>query len=164
MMHPVTQLLEWFPQCDFAVLGHGFTEYGRDYQVFVETQYGKDPGRGILLFTHVTEAHVTTAVRDDVWPRSWDDVFTDYAAWQQAGEPDGYVWGSNWSLAYPGMEPVEPSEKAAGWAARLGCEMYEATITSDRFALGLVFHGIRWQKIDDRTDIVSKVMIPLSGP
>jgi hypothetical protein len=163
-MDPVTQLLEWFPQCDFAILGHGFAAHGRDYEVYVETQYGTDPGRGILQFTHTVEAHVTTAVRDDVWPRSWDDVFTDYAAWEQADAPDGYVWGSNWSLAYPGMERIDPSETAVAWARRLGHEMYEVSITSDRFALGLVFHSIRWQKLDDRTDIVSKVLIPLAGP
>lgn len=38
---------------------------------------------------------------DEVWPRSWSDEFSDYQRWVSAKEPDGYVWGTNWSLAYP---------------------------------------------------------------
>lgn len=155
-------MLDWFPQLDFGVLEHGFSRHGRDYEIVVETTFG-DPGRHRLTFTHVVEASVVTQVRDDVWPESWADVFIDYGEWERAGAPGGYVWGSNLSMAYPGIEITEPSAKAAAWAERLDAEMYEVSLTTDRFRLELIFHNLRTEKIDDRTDIVSQVIIPIPG-
>jgi hypothetical protein len=47
-MHPVTQLFEWFPACDFAVLDHGLAEHGRDYRILAQTPFGRNPGRHLL--------------------------------------------------------------------------------------------------------------------
>lgn len=163
-MHPVAQLLTWFPDCDFAILEHGLAPHGRDYQLVVEHSGFDQPGRHRLTLTHVVELTVTTAVRDDVWPRSWDDLFTDYAAWERAGHPDGYVWGTNWSLAYPGWTVVEPSATAARWTERLGHPMFEARVETDRFQLQCCFHALRTEFLDDRTEMVSRVIIPLDNP
>jgi hypothetical protein len=54
-------------------------------------------------FTHCPDVVAASTVGPDVWRRSWDDVFTDYEAWELAGAPDGYVWGVWWADAYPGM-------------------------------------------------------------
>lgn len=160
--HPVTRLLEWLPDCDFAVLEHGLTAHGRDYHILIEHSGYNHPGRHRLIFTHVVELSFTTEVRDDVWPGSWSDVFIDYATWEQAGEPEGYVWGVNWSLAYPGLKPIEPSGKAATWTQRVQHPMHEASLTTNQFHLGIVFHELRAERIDDRTDLISKVIIPLT--
>jgi hypothetical protein len=80
---------DWLPELDFAVLQHGLAKHGRDY-VFVLQAAGTYE----LILTHVVEMHYQTRVGDDVWPTSWDDCLTDYAAWQAAGEPDGYLWGN----------------------------------------------------------------------
>ena len=48
-------------------------------------------GRYRYRFTHCPECHVMTAVGDEAWRQSWDDVFTDYAAWEVAGNPLGLV-------------------------------------------------------------------------
>jgi hypothetical protein len=161
MEHPVARLLDWFPDCDFAILEHGFAAHGRDYHLVVEHSGFNEPGRHRLIFTHVVDLGLTTEIRDEVWPRSWSDEFIDYAAWEKAGHPDGYVWGSNWSLAYPGLEAVVPSDVAANWSARVQHPMHEAVVTSERFRLRLVFHDLITEKIDDRTDLVSQVVIPL---
>lgn len=159
--HPITRLREWLPESDFAVLEHGFLPHGRDYQIVVEHSGIKDPGRHRLVFTHVAQLSFVSEVRDDAWPPSWLDVFTDYAAWEAAGSPEGYVWGANWSLAYPGIKAIEPSAIADDWSQRLGHPMYEAELTTNQFRLALVFHEIRTQRIDDRTDLISQVIIPL---
>ena len=44
------------------------------------------------MFTHCVEAECRTRVGDNVWQKSWDDLFLDYEKWIAAGEPDGYVW------------------------------------------------------------------------
>jgi hypothetical protein len=160
-MHPVAELLETFPESDFAVLAHGFADHGRDYVITTEVQGKTVSGRHELLFTHVVESTCVTQVRDDVWPGSWSDEFTDYANWERAGSPEGYVWGVNWSLAYPGFRVCEPSSRAAEWERRLRRAMYEVTITTDQFELNLVFHSLRTRQINDRTDIVAQVIIPL---
>ena len=163
MPHPVRQLLEWFPDCDFAVLEHGWAPHGRDYELVVEHSGYTRPGRHRFTFTHVVELAFETRVRDDVWPGSWDDVFTDYAAWQAAGEPPGYVWGVNWSMAYPGLEAVEPSDRAGAWALRVGQDIHEVRLETNQFLMTCCFHALRTEHLDARTDLVSQVIIPLDG-
>jgi hypothetical protein len=102
MAHPAEDLLSWLPALDFAVLEHRIPAHGRDYAMLVQDCLGSDPGTHEVTFTHCVEFHYETRVRDDVWPVSWSDDFTDYERWMEAGEPQGYVWGTNWSNAYPG--------------------------------------------------------------
>ena len=122
---------------------------------------GRDPGTHELTFTHCVKLDYETRVRDDVWSRSWEAEFTDYAAWQAAGEPDGYVWGTNWSNAYPGLAAVPDSTDAARWTARLGKPMHEMTVETDRFFLRLVFHSIRTRRLSSDIGTISQVHIPL---
>jgi hypothetical protein len=156
--HPLKQALdEWLPEIDFGVLSHGFAPHGRDY-VFVLQAAGTYE----LTLTHVVEMHYETRVRDDVWPRSWDDNFTDYGAWQAAGEPDGYVWGTDWSLAYPGLRPLEGDPSAATWSERLGNAMHAITLETDRYKLRLVFHSARARKLSEDSSIIDQVLVPLA--
>lgn len=163
-MHPLTPLLDWLPDCDFGVMDHGFLPHGRDYSFLVETSMGKDPGRHRVQFTHVVELSCVTAVSDAVWKESWGEALVDYQAWQDAGEPDGYVWGTCWSLAWPGIRAIEPSATADAWALRLGQAMYEVEIETDRFRINLIFHGLRSRRVGDETSVVSSVIIPLASP
>lgn len=146
---------------DFAVLWHGFTEYGRDYLIVIEDCLGDDPGQHKLFFTHCVHAFVESRVRADVWPMSWGDEFINYEKWRSSCEPEGYVWGTNWSNAYPGITAVEESTIAKEWEGRLGKSMYEITLETDRFFLRLIFHSIKSEKISDDTSTISKVTIPL---
>ena len=159
--HPIARLFEWLPECDFAVLEHGLAQHGRDYRLLLEHSGRVQPGRHWLTFTHVPEFALITEVRDDAWASSWSGPFTDYAAWEAAGEPEGYVWGVNWSLAYPGLRAIEPSAKAANWSSRLHHPMYEVELATNQFRLSLVFHDVRTERVDDRTDLISRVVIPL---
>jgi hypothetical protein len=154
-------LLEWLPAVDFAVMDHHFATHGRDYIVRVETCLGANPGQHEIVFTHCVRLDYETRVRHDVWPKSWSDEFTDYTRWSAVGEPDGYVWGTNWSLAYPGLRAVPDSAQAAEWSRKLGKQMHELTLETDRFFLRLIFHSLRSRKISDRCDTVSRVIHPL---
>ena len=154
-------LLGWLHPVDFAVLGHGWAEHGRDYLVVLQDMLGSDPGTHELTFTHCVRLDYETRVRDDVWPISWSDVFLDYQGWVDAGEPGGYVWGTNWSNAYPGLSTTDESKVAADWADRLGKDMFEATLETDRFQLGLVYHSVLWRKISDDAGTISQVHFPL---
>src|SRR5687767_14935997 len=76
------KLLEEWPLFDNAIVAHGFTPYMRDYELMVvaiaavpDRSRSYEEGRYRFLFTHCVVAHVETSVRDDVWPRSWDDAF-----------------------------------------------------------------------------------------
>lgn len=161
-MHPLDSLFDWLPEADIGVMDHGFVPHGRDYAFLVEVSMGRDSGRHEVQFTHVAELSYATTVADDVWAKSWGEEFVDYQAWLDAGEPDGYVWGTCWSLAWPGIRAIEPSDKAAAWSMRLGKPMYEAEIVTDRFRINLVFHGIRSTKVGGDTSVMSSIVIPLS--
>jgi hypothetical protein len=161
--HPADALLKWLHQLDFAVLGHGFMPHGRDYRVVVQDMLGGDPGTHEVTFTHCVRVDYETRVRDQTWPRSWTDEFIDYQAWQDAGEPGGYVWGTNWSNAYPGVTVVRDSSLAREWGRRLGKAMFEVTLETDRFFLRLIFHSIKTRKLGEDTGTIAQVNIPL-GP
>ena len=153
-----TATLDWLPELDFGVMSHGFAPHGRDYVFIIEI--GRR-GTFELILTHVVEMHYETRVRDDVWPRSWDDVLTDYAAWEAAGEPDGYVWGTNWSLAYPGLFVAEDDATVADWSERLGRQMYAMGVETDRFKISLIFHDVQHRKLSDEAATVGRVLIPI---
>lgn len=163
-MDPLEELLKWLPEVDFAVLGHRFASHGRDYIVLIEDCLGSDPGQHEIVFTHCVRADCETRVRDDVWPKSWTDEFTDYKRWTSANEPAGYVWGTNWSLAYPGIRAIGDSAQAAEWSRRLGKQMFETMLETDRFLLRLIFHSIRSRKVSERSDTVSRGIVPLPKP
>ena len=158
MRHPVEELLERHSEMDFAVLGHRFASHGRDYEILVQDYMGASPGTHVLTFTHTVVAECETRVADFVWPMSWTDEFTDYERWTEAGEPGGYVWGTNWSLAYPGIWAVSDSERALDWSERIGRAMFECGLETDRFFLRLIFHSINTRKISDDTNTVSSVI------
>jgi hypothetical protein len=142
-------------------MAHGFAAHGRDYVFMLENALGPKPGTYRLTFTHVVELNHMTTVSDDVWQASWSDAFIDYKAWEAVSEPDGYVFGTNWSLAYPGFEAVDDDPSASGWSARLHRPMHMATIETDRFKIGLIFHDVRLERVNDEASTVSKVIVPL---
>jgi hypothetical protein len=147
---------EWLPDSDFAVLSHGFAPHGRDYVLVVQAD-----GTYELTLTHVTDLRYETRVGDEVWPESWDDHFTDYKAWLAAEEPDGYVWGTNWSLAYPGLRLLEGDAGAAHWSERLGRPMHAIALETDRFILRLVFHDARAKRLSDDRSIIDRALTPV---
>jgi len=155
--HPLRKpMREWLPEIDFGVMHHGFAPHGRDYVLVLQAA-----GTYEMILTHVVELHYETRVHDQVWPKSWDDCLTDYAAWEAAGEPDGYVWGTNWSLAYPGLDTPDDDPIAAQWSQRLGKPMFFLALETDRFRLSLVFHDVRTRKLSDDDSSVRRVLIPL---
>ena len=160
-MHPLDELLKWLPEVDFAVLEHRFASHSRDYIVLIEDCLSSNQGQHEIAFTHCVRADCETRVMDQVWPKSWSDEFTDYEKWTGAKEPDGYVWGTNWSLAYPGIRAIRDSAQAAEWSARLGKQMFETTLETDRFPLRLIFHSIRSRKVSEKSETISRVITTL---
>lgn len=157
--NPLGDLMaEWLSACDFAVLDHGFLEHGRDYGMTVQDTLGGDIGTHRLVFTHVVAMTYETAVSDAAWGRSWDDVFLDH---ERANDLDGYVWGTNWSDAYPGLTAPEVDAEAMEWARRLDKPMYAMSLVTDRFRLRLIYHDVRSQKLSDDASLIQQTIHPL---
>ncbi len=151
-------IAEWLSECDFAILSHGFLEHGRDYAITIQDDLGQDRGTHVLVFTHVVAMTYETAVADDIWGSSWDDVFLDYA---KAVDLDGYVWGTNWSNAYPGLVAPDQDAVAEAWAQRLGKPMYAMGLTTDRFSLRLIYSEVKSRKIGDDVQVIRQTIVRL---
>ena len=163
--HPLANFLNGtLSEYDFGVLEHGFVPHGRDYRFVIQDSLCRDPGTYELTFTHVVDLKYETRVGEKVWQISWTDEFTDYARWKASGEPDGYVFGTDWSLGYPGIRILLASPEAQDWSKRLQRPMYSASIETDRFYISLVFSEAHHRKLSDETGAVRKVLIPLSAP
>ena len=98
---------------DQAVVFHGFTNYMRDYELFIYAT--ADPRTGIrpehlrYRFRHCVRAYGRRpALSAEIWKRSLDQRLTDY---EKGRELDGYVWGVKWQALYPGDE-------ASAWIGR----------------------------------------------
>jgi hypothetical protein len=146
---------KWLPEFDFGVMHHGLAPHGRDYILILQAA-----GTFELTLSHVVELHYETRVHDQVWSASWDDRLTDYATWESAGKPEGYLWGTNWSLAYPGLDTPDDDISAAQWSERLGKAMYAMAIETDRFRLSMIFHSAATRKLSDEDSTIRQVLIP----
>jgi len=71
------------------------------------------------------------------------------------------VWGTNWSLTYPGLEYHQNSELARVWSLRLEKEMHEVTIETEIFEIQLIFHDVITQKLGSDLSVVDKVIFPM---
>jgi len=126
----------------------------RDYDVIIERPALRPDGQGTWIegkyrfrFTHCVLAEIMTNVQDDSWKCSWEDIFIDYENWEAAGQPDGYVWGTCWSLAYPGATYIPDSSLAKEWSRRLQKPMHEMVLETNAYTLRLVFHNVTLTKI-----------------
>ncbi len=161
------RLAEYGGFLDVGILHHGFAPYMRDYDVVFEALWGKDKwadakGTYRLRFTHCPETMVRTTVPDSGWREAWSEVFIDYAQWVAAGEPEGYVWGTCWSSAYPGLTYIDDSPLARRWSERLETSMHEVSIETETFQLRIVFHDFSVTKLNDAVSVLDKVMCPLN--
>lgn len=158
-------LIDQISDCDFAVLAHYFAPHGRDYIFLIEDCLGPNPGRHELTFTHAVHVNCITRVSYDTWSESWDDLFTDYDAWIKAGEPEGYVWGTNWSFV--GEDDISAPDSTEGtelWSTRLGRPMFEASILTSSFQIYITFHDLKIRKVSDDISTISQVITPLPPP
>jgi hypothetical protein len=151
----------WLAGCDFAVMSHGFAQHGRDYVFIIEDSIGRDPGTHRLTVTHVVSLKYETAQSDQSWRQSWDDRFIDYDAYLKAGEPEGYPWYYNFSAAWPGLKAPDSTPDSLRWSEKLGHPMFEMTLETDRFRIGMIFHDLRAEKLSEETPTVSRSVVPL---
>lgn len=148
---------------DVAILKHGFADYVRDYQFEIEANWiGDSAGRYILTFKHCYDLTYKTLVKDDVLRKSWDDLFTDYQIWEKNNEPDGFVWGTNCSLAYPGFKVIRNSDKATNWSDRLGKKINEVKLETNSFQMNLIYETWTLEKINDDNSLINQVIMPLN--
>jgi hypothetical protein len=128
---------------DQAIVFHGFADYMRDYEVVVYAT--ADPRTGIVpehltyRFTHCVRATVTSAVSPDIWARSLDERLIDY---ETGVDLDGYVWGVNWQVLYPGLKLLPPSPETERWSASVGIPFHEASIETNGHNISLVFSDL----------------------
>jgi hydrogenase maturation factor len=85
---------------DVAILSHGFMPYKRDYYFHIETLWSEPlAGQYILTFRHCYEMSYVANTESKTLLDSWDDCFINMEDYEKAGEPSGYVWGTNWADA-----------------------------------------------------------------
>ena len=148
----IQQITEAFNDVfDEALVFHGFTDYMRDYDVFVQAT--TDPRTGIApeylryRFKHCVRASVTSAVSPETWSRSSDDRLIDF---EQGSELDGLVWGVRWQCLYPGAKLMPGTAETEVWSARLGRPVYEAMIETNIHAISLIFSDLLVDRVEAR--------------
>ena len=148
---------------DCAILSHGFTSYWRDYYFHIETLWqGEYAGQYLLMFRHCYELKYITSVQKEGIRKSWDDLYTDYEKWERAGKPEGFVWGTNLAMCYPGFTMIENSALAKSWAERLGKEMKEVQVETETYKINFIYHDWTLKKLNKDNSLISQAIFPLS--
>src|ERR1700754_344298 len=128
---------------DQTIVFHGFTDYMRDYDVFVyataDPRTGIPPAHLRYRFTHCVRAVTTSTVPPQTWRQSLDERLVDY---EQGRGLDGYVWGVRWQALYPGMSLIEDSPDARQWAHDLDLPFHEAVIETNAHRTSLLFSDL----------------------
>ncbi len=148
---------------DMAILTHGFTSYNRDYFFHIEANMWKDELKGqyMIYFVHCYDLSYQTLANSETLLQSWDECFIDFNEYLKAGEPEGFIWGTNWVNAYPGFSIVENSEKAELWTESLKKPMQELQVLSDVYKINLIFHDWKIVKINSQTDLINQAFFYL---
>ncbi len=154
-------VMERYDIFDNALLFHSYRPYMRDYELIVEVHVGPaELGTYSYLFRYCIEAHVRTALPDHIYQQSLDDRLTLYDIGKDL---DGYVWGVNWSMLYPGWELRSPSEAAASWTRRLGIDFHEVGIEGNAYAITLIFAELSVTKLSECVDAgIGRAYIPIT--
>ena len=154
MPSDVKEKIDSGPLFDCFIDEFHFTPYLRDYDILFNMPAIAPDGKRSYIesrwryrFTHCVMAQVTTTLSDDLLRKSWDDVFTDFETWTQAGKPEGFVWGSGFSEAYPGLTYIDDSAAAREWSTRLKQPMHEVTLETNCQLFRFVFHDVIIQEI-----------------
>jgi hypothetical protein len=128
---------------DQALLFHGFTDYLRDYDVYIyasaDRRTGIAPQHLRYRFKHCVRATVTSGLSPQIWKRSLDDRLLDH---EHADGLEGYVWAVRWQALYPGMSLMTTSAAAERWSADLGIPFREAAIATNGHNISLVFSDL----------------------
>jgi len=145
----VQEKLEAGPMFDMAIVEHHFTDYMRDYDIFVDVveampdgPLSQATGRSRYRFTHCVLAEITTSMPDKVWIEAWTDAFTDYQTWIASGEAKGYAWAVDYMIAYPGLSYIANSPTAQKWTNKMDKPMYEVYIETAPLNIRLIFHDV----------------------
>ena len=145
----VRRIMAAFDVFDNALLSHGYTSYLRDYRLVIDVHVGPaEPGTYVYLFRYCIEAHVSTSLPAAVYRQSLDDRLIGDAR----SATEGYVWGVNWSLLYPGWRLVVPSATARQWTERLGIPFHEMHIETNVQRIALIFSGLVVTRLADHLD------------
>ncbi|MGO9558650.1 MAG: hypothetical protein ACLPQS_14375 [Acidimicrobiales bacterium] len=147
---------------DQALVFHGFTEYMRDYELFVfctaDPRTGIEPEHVRFVFKLCVLAEVTSAVPESVWQRSLDDRLIDY---ETGKDLEGYVWGVKWQVLYPGGRIVADSALADRWSRALGVDFHEVEIGTNGHNLRLVFSDLSANVVEPG---YAPFTVPPNGP
>jgi hypothetical protein len=146
---------------DVAILRHGFSEYNRDYDFVFEADSTDDSGQFLLRFKHVYELSYLTSLTTDTLKISTSDNFTDYKKWQETGDKEGFVWGVNYALAYPGFTILDNSFKADKWTKTLGFQMYNVILETETYKIDFVTSDFEIIKLNNDTDLINRLFIKL---
>lgn len=154
------EVMAEFDVFDNALLSHGYKPYMRDYELIVEVHVGPaEQGTYSYLFRHCIEIHIRTALNEKVYRESLDDRLIAY---ETGKDLDGYVWGVNWSLLYPGWTLHPASERAATWTERIGIPFHEVQIEGNAHDMTLIFADLKVTMLSDRIDPgINSSFIPL---
>jgi hypothetical protein len=86
---------------------------------------------------------------------------TQLLDYEQGKDLDGYLWGVNWHVLYPGIQLLDSSPSAEHWSAELGMTFYEATVETNAHNAALVFSDLA---VDTVPPGHAPFVVPEGGP
>lgn len=140
MAFTIKEKLEKYNLYDQAILRHGMLECIRDYEVIgcitgidfdIEVQF---------VFKGCINVDFKVKVAPEHY--SMDDRLLDIDRQDEADYPEGFIWGANYALNYPGWTLYQDSDELKSLEKAYNIKFYKIHFDTNAYHLTLIFHDL----------------------
>ena len=132
--------LDQYDLFDQAIIRHGMLNNIRDYEV-IGFIYGQEYEEEIqYIFKGCIKADFKVIVKPEHY--SMDDRLLDLSRQSESDYPNGFIWGVNYAVTYPGLTLTENSDELIQLEKTYGLKFNKIFIETNAYELTLIFHDL----------------------
>lgn len=136
----VKEKLKKYDLFDQSIIRHGMLEYIRDYEII---GYLKGKNSDVEL-QYIFKGCIKSNFQIKVAPENFslDKRLLDLDKQTESDYPRGFIWGTNFSIVYPGWKMTENSDELKELEKSYGIKFYEILFETNAYELTLIFHDV----------------------
>lgn len=136
----IKEKLEEYDLFDQAITRHGMLECIRDYEV-ISYLSGMDFDSEVQ---YVFKGCIKVDYKVKVAPEhySMDDRLLDIDRQDESDYPEGFIWGANFAVVYPGWTLKQDTDEIKMLEKTYGLKFYQVYFDTNAYDLTITFHDI----------------------
>lgn len=136
----IKEKLEEFDLFDQAITRHGMLECIRDYEVIGYLSGVDFESEVQFIFKGCIKVDYKVKVAPEHY--SMDDRLLDLDRQDEPDYPEGFIWGANFAVVYPGWTLKQDTDELKKLEKNYGLKFYEIYFDTNAYDLTIIFHEI----------------------